>query len=95
MWWLFGHRSQTGYGNQVAADCPHCQSQTPCQEIVTTETASVWFVPVSQQGRVVGYRCLNCGNEFEAVPPISIWGVVKLVFAAVVVIAIVRACFCG
>ena len=65
MWWFFGRSSGTKSGEVITALCPHCNEETPCQEIIESSQTTVWFVPVLGSERIKGYVCRKCGNQYD------------------------------
>ena len=65
MLWLFGSESGVEPGDTVEAVCPECGLIRLCVEVIQTSEFSVWFIPITENKKVSGYVCQECGTHFE------------------------------
>lgn len=86
MWFFFYRKSVRRYGKETTGDCPKCNAQTRVMEIIEEQGNS---------SNVVAYHCMQCGDEYTPPPPITLWGVIKVGFALIVLFIILKSCVCG
>ena len=72
MLWIFGSESGVEPGDTVEAVCTECGLIRPCIEVVQTTGFSVLFVTLSENKKVSGYVCQECGTHFETSGEINI-----------------------
>jgi hypothetical protein len=65
MLWMFGNESNVEPGDTVDNICPSCHLIKPCVEVVSTSSFSVWLIKLSENKKLKGYVCQECGNFFE------------------------------